>query len=346
MPTRPTSYRHLLRTVVRRRETQLAVLLLVLFAYAGATSPYFFTSTNIFNLSSGIVEIAMIAFPLALIIITSEIDISVESMMGLSGAVFGHLLMTGVPFSVAFVASIIVGAVGGLLNGWLVTEVGLPSLVVTLGTYALYRGLAFVILSSNAVSSFPAGFTDFTQGYINGTPIPLTFIPLAVLAMIVGFILHFTRFGRQLYFTGMNSEAARLAGVRTTRLKILLFMFAGTISALAGIFLAGRLSSARADNGSGFVLDILTIVLLGGVVIAGGEGTVIGVILSIAVVATLRNAMTLANVDSHVQTTLVGVLLIVAVASPYAQRLLRERRARRPLTEPSPTTSVSTKGAP
>lgn len=346
-PTPTPAARRLISIVVGRRETQLTVLLLILFVYAGATSPYFFTSTNIFNLSSGVVEIAMIAFALALIVVSGEIDISVESMIGLSGAVFGQLLVAGVAFPIAIVCSLLVGSAGGFLNGLLVTRVGLPSLVVTLGTYALYRGLAYVILGPTAVSSFPQGFTDFTQGYITGTPIPLTFIPLVAIAVMVAFTLHLTRFGRRIYFVGKNSEAARLSGVRTARLKILVFIFAGTVAALAGVLLAGRLSSARADNGSGFVLDILTIVLLGGVIITGGEGTIFGVILAIAVVATLRNAMTLANVDPHVQTTLVGLLLIISVATPDAQRVIRERRNRqRSKLTPIAATSISSEGAP
>ncbi len=317
-----------IRKLLARRETHLIVLFLLVLGYAGATSPYFFTSTNIFNLSSGVVESAMVAVPLALIVMAGEIDISVGPMLALSGAVFGALIVVGAPLLLAIGGAVATGLLGGLINGLVVIKLGLPSLVVTLGTYALYGGLAYVILGPVAVSSFPASFIDFTQGYIPDTPIPLTYIPLATLVLIAAFALHFTRFGRWVYFVGRNAEAARLAGVRVGRLKIWLFIIAGGVSAFAGVMLAGRLSSARADNGSGFVLDILTIVLLGGIAITGGEGTILGLVLATAIVATLRNAMTLANVDPNVQTTLIGLLLILSVAAPYSQRLLRDRHQR------------------
>jgi len=302
--------------VLRRWETLLVVLLALFVALGTALSPYFLDAQNFSDLADDLMEKAIMALPLALVIIAGEIDLSVESMLGLSSALLGLSFGLGLPLWAGIPLVLLVGALGGLLNGLLVTWARLPSLVVTLGTLALYRGLAYVVLGPRAVSHWPAAFNAFGFGDVPGTLVPWPLLVFALLAIVFAFVLHRTWIGRQLYATGKSQEAARFAGVRVARLKTALFVLSGTLSALAGVILTARLASARADNGQGFVLDVVTAVLLGGVNIFGGEGTIAGVVLAVFVIGVLRNALTLADVAPDAQSTAIGALLIVSVAGP------------------------------
>ena len=258
-------------------------------------SEFFLTPDNLSNLLAAMMEVAIMALPMALIIIAAEIDLSVESMAGLAGVVVGLLWSAGVPMEVAILAALGVGALGGLMNGLLVA-IGLPSLVVTLGTLALFRGLALILLGPQSVSDFPAWFTGFGFGKVPGTPFPWPFVVFVVLAIVLGVVLHRTWIGRQIYATGKNAGVARYSGVRIGRMRIGLFILSGTIAALAGIILAARLSTARADNAEGWTLIVVTVALLGGVNIFGGSGTIPGVVLAALVVAVMQNALRLASV--------------------------------------------------
>ena len=302
----------------------LLVLILMLLAWGGThVSKYFLTGPNFSNLTSAVMEVAIMALPSTLIIIAAEIDLSVESMLGLSSAVLGVLWAAGVPLPLDIAIVLVVGALGGLLNGLLVARAGLPSLVVTLGTLALFRGLAQVVLGTNAVSSFPAWFTDFGFDNIPGTPIPWTLLVFAVLAVIFWYVTHATWIGRQIFAAGKNKDAARYSGVDVAALKTALFVVSGIIAALAGVILTARFSSARADNGTGLTLTVVTIVLLGGVDINGGKGTIPGVILAVFTIAALQNAMRLAGVSSEYQAVAIGLLLIVSVTAPHLARQAR-----------------------
>jgi rhamnose transport system permease protein len=313
-----------LRDRLLARWESLLVLLLVAFLILGTSlSPYFLSASNFSDMTSNLMEKAIMALPLALIIIAGEIDLSVESMAGLSSALLGFVYLLGWPLWIDIPLVLAVGALGGLLNGVLVTRAGLPSLVVTLGTLALYRGLASVVLGPQSVSNWPSSFTNFGFGVVPGTLIPWPFVLFAVLAVAFMFVLHTTWIGRQIFAIGKSKEAARYAGIQVARVKTLLFVVSGTLSALAGVVLTARLSSARADNGQGFVLDVVTATLLGGVNIFGGEGTIAGVVLAVFVIGVLRNGLTLADVSPDVQSVVVGALLILSVAGPTAVRRTR-----------------------
>ena len=309
--------------VLARRETLLAALLALVLWLGATLSPYFLTPGNLSELTDDLMEKAIMALPLALVVIAGEIDLSVESMLGLSSALLGLTFGLGLPLWAGIPLVLAVGALGGLLNGALVTRAGLPSLVVTLGTLALYRGLAYVVLGPRAFSRWPAAFNALGFGNVPGTLVPWPFVVFAVLAIAAAFALHRTWIGRQIFATGRSQEAARFAGVRVARLKTGLFVLSGVLSALAGVILTARLASARADNGQGFVLDVVTAVLLGGVSIFGGEGTIAGVVLAVFVIGVLRNALTLADVAPDAQSTAVGALLILSVAGPNVARAIR-----------------------
>jgi rhamnose transport system permease protein len=212
-----------------------------------------------------------------------------------------------------------------------VTRLGLPSLEVTLGTLGLYRGLAYVILGDQAVSNFPDVLTNFGFGTIPGTLVPWTLVVFVLLALIFVVVLQWSRFGRRLYAIGNSKEAALFAGIRVDRIKLLLFIISGLMSALAGIIFTARFASARADNALGFELDVVTIVLLGGVNIFGGRGSLVGVLLSLCVIAMLRNALALANISGDIQNTVIGILLIVSVLGPNLVQRVQATLARRRL---------------
>jgi rhamnose transport system permease protein len=202
------------------------------------------------------------------------------------------------------------------MNGLLVARAGLPSLVVTLGTLALFRGLALIVLGPRGISDFPDAFTELGFGRVPGTPIPWPFVIFIALAVLLGIVLHRTWIGRQIYAIGKNAGAARYSGVRVTRVKIGLFVLSGLIASLAGIILTSRLSSARADAGAGMTLTVVTVVLLGGVNIFGGSGTIPGVALAVIAVAVMQNALRLASVTVEVQSIALGLLLILSVVIP------------------------------
>ena len=242
-----------------------------------------------------------------------KIDLSVEAMVGLSSAILGYLWAANVPLWAAIPVVLCVGALGGWFNGFLVTRVGLPSLVVTLGTLALFRGLALVVLGPLGISKFPTEFTTFGFGAVPGTPIPWPFLIYLAIAAVLGTLLHKTWIGRQIYAIGKSTEASRYSGVRVARMKMALFILSGTVAALAGVILTARFASARADVGQGMTLLVVTVVLLGGVNIFGGRGTIPGVILAFLTLAVLGNVLRLTKVPTEIQNIVGGLLLILSV---------------------------------
>jgi rhamnose transport system permease protein len=322
-----------------RWETLLVILLVALMVAGSQVSKFFFTGQNFANLFSSIMEVGIIALPMTLIIITADIDLSVESMVGMAGAILGTLMVAGMPLPLAIVIVLIVGALGGLLNGALVTRAGIPALVVTLGTLALYRGIANVILGPTVISVWPDWFTEFGFGTILDSPIPYSLVVFAILAVIFWLVTHATWIGRQIFAIGKNMDAAAYSGVRVQLTRTWLFVVTGVIAALAGVLLAARFSSVRNDNGTGMTLTIVTVVLLGGVDINGGKGTIPGVVLAVLTIAVLQNVLRLAGVSSEYQGIAIGFLLIGSVIVPVLARQSRElldraRRRRQPPADP------------
>ena len=303
-------------TVLARWETLLVVAIAGLIVLGTVLSPFFLSAGNFANLIAALMEVAIMALPMTLIIVAGEIDLSVESMAGLASSLLGFLWAAGVPLTVAIPLVLLVGALGGLLNGLLVARGGLPSLVVTLGTLALFRGLALIVLGPRGISNFPPEFTELGFGHVPGTLIPWPFVIFLALALVLGIVLHRTWIGRQIYAIGKNTGAARFSGVRVTRVRTGLFVLSGLVAALAGIILTSRLSSARADAGAGMTLTVVTVVLLGGVNIFGGSGTIPGVALAVIAVAVMQNALRLASVTVEVQSIALGLLLILSVVIP------------------------------
>jgi len=303
-------------------------------------SPYFLTGFNASSLTRDLMEKAIMALPMTLIIIAGEIDLSVASTLGLASVILGATWSAGVPLWLGMIIVLVIGAIAGALNGLLVTRLGLPSLVVTIGTLALYRGLAFVVLGDQAVSNFPSAFTTFGFGSIPGTLIPWPFVVFVILVLIFMVVLHWSWIGRQLYAVGNNKEAARFAGIRVADLKLTLFVLSGLLAALAGIIFTARFSSARPDNALGFELDVVTIVLLGGVNIFGGRGTLVGVILSLFIIGIVRNALSFTSISGDIQNIVVGILLIFSVLGPNVAQSIQATLTRRRLAAADVTKKV------
>jgi rhamnose transport system permease protein len=310
-----------------RWETGLLIALFAIVLMGATSSSAFLTQGNLFYLCISIGEIAIMALPLTLIVITGEIDLSVASILGLSSAMLGYLTQDGWPMWAIFLVVIPLGAAAGLFNGVLITRFGLPSLAVTIGTLTLYRGLAVVILGPNIVSTFPTKFTNIGVNPVGNTFLSWSVLFFLVLAVLFGIALHLTPFGRSLYAIGLNTQAALFAGVRVRRIKLRLYVLSGVICSFAGILYTFRLSTAVQDNGLGLELSVVAIVLLGGVSIFGGRGSIVGVVLAVFVYAALQNALFLTSFPQRAFGLVTGFLLLVSVLVPNARTIVRRVKA-------------------
>lgn len=331
--------RPLWRRVLVSRESGIVLLLLLVALVSASSVRGFAQPITLTFLLLDVAPILLIALPMTLIMITGEIDLSVGSMVGLSSVTTGVLVQAGVPFSAAALVALIVGVIGGAVNGFLVTVVGLPSLAVTIGTLALFRGLAVGLLGTTAVTTFPEEWTAIARAKISGTTIPYVILPFVILLVIFAILLHFTPFGRGIYAIGLSKDAARFSGVHVERTKFILFVLAGVVSAFAGIFYTLRFGSARGDNATGLELQVIAAVVLGGVSVFGGRGQLYGVIAAVLLIGTISSALRLLNVTSDVINIITGTLLVLSVigASVLAFFPSRRRRPASPPRVPAPT---------
>jgi rhamnose transport system permease protein len=309
-------------TRFQRWEWMLVALIFVVVLLNTRLSPYFLDARNISRTSSDFMEMGLMMLPMVFIIITGNIDLSVASNLGMCASFMGWLFMNGTNIWVAVLAALFLGALAGFLNGFLVARVHLPSLVVTLGTYAFYRGIAYVLLGDQAARDYPAAFTYIGQGKLPHTLIPFSVALFIVLAIVFGLVLHRTIFGRYLYAIGNNENASIYSGVPVARVKIIIFMVSGLMAALAGAILAARFGSTRPDIGNGLELSVITAAVLGGVDINGGIGTMVGAVLSLLLIGLLRFGMGLLNIQGQVQGVVIGLLLIVSILLPNILRNL------------------------
>ena len=318
--------RPLWRRVLVTREAAIIGLLIAVIAVALSVVPNFDSPLTVTYLLRDIAPILLIALPMTLIIITEEIDLSVASIVGLSSVVTGILTQAGWPFAIAALTAILIGTIAGVVNGFLITVVGLPSLAVTIGTLALFRGIAVGLLGTTAITEFPEFWADLAKDNIPGTPIPSIMIPFVVLAVVFAVVLHFTPFGRSLYAIGLNKEAAAFSGVDVGRTKFLLFVVSGTVSGFAGVYFTLLYNNARGDNATGLELQVIAAVLLGGVSIFGGRGALHGVIAGVLLIGVLGSALRLAGVTSDIINVITGVLLVLSVVSASLLAWARRRR--------------------
>ena len=280
---------------------------------------------NLFELS---IEKIIVALAMTFIIINAEIDLSVASIMGLAAGVLAWTYAQGVPMPVAILLALLAGILSGAFNGFWISYLGLPSLVVTLATLIMYRGGARILLEDQSIGDFPEWFNRLGQQPFLG-PFPLSLILFGLLALLTIVVLQYSGFGRYVYVIGNDADVARYSGVKVRRVKMILFTMSGTVAALAGVLFAARLGAVRGDTALGFELDIITMVLLGGVSIYGGSGAIYGVLLAILIILNLRNGMSLLNLTGHLQTGVIGILLILSVLLPNMINAIREHWRRR-----------------
>ncbi len=301
--------------IVRRWETLLVVILAVVLVINVNLSPYYLQLNNQINLFQLSIEKIMIALVMTLIIINAEIDLSVASIMGLAACILAALHEQGVSVGVGIAVALGAGVLCGAFNGFWIAYVGLPSLAVTLAGLIGYRGVARILLEDRSIGDFPEWFNRLGQQGLIG-PFPLALLLFVLLLILTVIVLQSSAFGRYIYVIGNNQSVATYSGVNVRRVKMVLFIASGFVSALAGLLLAARLGAVRGNTGDGFELDIVTMVLLGGVSIFGGSGTLTGVFLSILIILNLRNGMSLVNITGNTQTGVIGLLLILSVLLP------------------------------
>ena len=304
----------------QRWEWMLVGLILLDIFINTRLSPFFLDARNLSRTSSDFMEIGLMMLPMVFIITTGNIDLSVASNMGMSASFMGLLHNMGVNIWVAALAGLLLGTLGGMLNGYLVARVRLPSLVVTLGTYAFYRGIAYGFLGDQAARGYPKEFTYLGQGRVFETLIPFSVALFILLAIIFGLVLHRTTFGRYLYAIGNNENATLYSGVPVPRIKFIIYTLSGFMAALAGLILAARFGSTRPDIGTGLELAVITAVVLGGVDINGGKGTMLGAVLSLFLIGLMRFGMGLLNIQGQVQGVVIGLLLILSILLPGIAR--------------------------
>lgn len=312
---------------LRGWEGLLLVCLIVVLALNIARVSNYLTVNNQINLFQLGIEKAIVTLAMAFVIISGEIDLSVASMMGLSAAITADLFQRGVSLPLAIAVALLAGALLGLINGYFVAVLGLSSLAVTLAGYIGFRGLARLLVEDRSVGGFPSWFTDLGQDGVIG-PVTLSILIFAVLAVLATVVLHFSGLGRLTYVIGNSAQVARFSGVSVARTKMTIFMISGLVAALAGVLMAARLSAVRASTAEGAELDIITVVLLGGVSIFGGVGSMVGVLLSTYLVLNIRNGLVIAGITGNTQTGVIGLLLILSVLLPNLAGRLKERLRR------------------
>lgn len=311
--------------VLRSWEVLLLALAVAIFVANSFASPYFLDPWNLSDATFNFTEKAMIAFPMALLIISGEIDLSVAAIIALASTAMGFALQLGADTPALVAIGLGTGLICGAINGLLVTRLGLPSIVATIGTMSLFRGIAYIVLGDKAYTGYPGSFAYFGQGYV-GWVISFEFVLFWALAAAFAVLLHATSFGRAIYAIGNNPTAALFSGIRVARVKFLLFVLTGLLAGLAAVCLTSRLGSTRPSIALGWELEIVTMVVLGGVSILGGSGSIVGVVIAAFVLGMVTFGFGLLNVPGIVMSIFIGFLLIAVIALPRLAARVRLRR--------------------
>ncbi|MCA0305805.1 MAG: ABC transporter permease [Actinobacteria bacterium] len=320
--------RPLWRRALFNREMAIIALLLAVVVAASVMVPKFATPVTLGYLLFDVTPILLIALAMAPVMITGDIDLSVGSMVGLSSVTLGLGTQMGLSVPVAGLIALLVGALGGLVNGLLVTRIGLPALAVTIGTLALYRGIAVGLLGTTAITQFDRWWTTLVKSKIGGSGIPTVMIVFVLLLAAFAIMLHFTPFGRGVFSIGLSKDAAVFSGVDAERTRLVLFVLSGLMAALAGIYYALYYNSARGDNATGMELQVIAAVVLGGVSVFGGRGALHGVVAGVLLIGVLSKALQLVNITSDVVSIITGVLLVLSVIAGSVLSWIQAKRLR------------------
>lgn len=321
LPMKRPLLRRVLQAFVDIRELTLIVLIAAIIIVMSNVNPYFLSFSNFRAVAVGMAPTAIIVIGMAILLASGGFDLSVGSVMALSSTVVALLLLTGMPIPLAVVCGLVLGGIVGVVNGLLVTGLGINPLIATLGTMSIARGIALVLTEGFSVSSLPASFAWIGKADIGGFPVIVLFTILLV--VLFDLAVRHTRFFRQVYFIGANEKAAMLSGIHVRRVRIILYALTGILAALAGVLLASRLMSGTPTAGNGIELQVLAAAVIGGASLRGGEGTILGAFLGVVFVALINNTMTMLAVSIYWQMIVIGGVLVTAVA---LDMLIRSKR--------------------
>lgn len=330
MNDQPPTTRHIpdrldnpLRSALFSWQTLLLVVAVVIFVANSFASPYFLSPWSLSDATFNFTEKAIIALAMALLIISGEIDLSVAAIIALASTMMGLALQYGADTPVLVAIGIGTGLACGIFNGALVTRLGLPSIVVTIGTMSLFRGISYIMLGDQAYKGYPESFAFFGQGYVWWV-VSFEFVLFLVMAVIFYIVLHKTSFGRRIFVIGNNATTAQFSGVRVERIKFILFCLTGLMAGIASVLLTSRLGSTRPSIAQGWELEVVTMVVLGGVSILGGAGSITGVVIAAFIMGLVTFGMGLLNVPGIVMSIFIGLLLILVIALPIVYRMIRK----------------------
>lgn len=311
------------KTFFLQWEWMLVLIFILVNVINANLSPYYLNADSLRDATMTFLDKAFIVLPMVFIIILGDIDISVASIVALSSVVMADLYTMGVPMELAVVICLAVGTLCGYVNGLLITRFKeLSAVIVTLATMIIYRGIAYILLEDQAAGKFPEWFKFLGWGYVGSVPFIL--IVFAVFAVIFAFFLHKTTFGRRVYAMGSNLTASQFSGIQVDKIKILVFTLAGLMSAVTALFLTSRMGSTRPNIATGYELDVIAMVVLGGISTSGGKGRMIGAILAIFLIGFLRYGLGLVNIPAQMLLVIIGLLLILAVMVPNLKGHLRK----------------------
>lgn len=303
-------------TFVTKWEFILFILLILEVIIFSNLTPYFLNTFNLLNTTFTFSEKAILALPMIFIILSGDIDISVAGIIALSSFAMGYASSQGLGAGFLVVIGLSVGLAAGLFNGLLVTGLGMPAIAVTLASMTLFRGISQAVLEDHAYTFYPEKFGYFGQGYIGNSMVPFELVLFLILAVVMGFVLHKTTYGRKLYAIGNSSSAAKFSGIYVNKVRLTNFVLNGLFAGIAAVLLTSRIGSTRPNIATGFELEVITLVVLGGVSITGGKGNIFGVVLAIFLLGYLKFGMGLLNISAKVMIITTGALLIIAVLIP------------------------------
>ncbi len=288
-------------------------------------SSNYLNMSNFFDSMIVYMDKAIMVFPMAMVMIMADLDISIASTMALSSVVMGMAYRAGVPILIAICISLLTGIICGLFNGILIVKFKeLSSVIITLTNMIFFRGIALMLLENNAITKFPSQFSYLAYGKIGPFPFILLFFLMEFL--VFGLIMNRTRFGRYIYAIGNNTTASYFMGIRVNRIKIIIFTISGLFAAIAGVFLTSKLASTRATVADGYHMDVLAMVVLGGISVNGGTGKMLGVFFSVFIISLMRYGLGLVNVSSQDMMVIIGALLIITVALPNLKEFISNKR--------------------
>ncbi len=320
------SLKERLIVIFTKWEVILAVLIVFEFILFSNLSPYFLDYFNLMNSTFTFMEKAIMALPMIFIIMSGDIDISIASIIALCSFSMGFASSHEIGAAGIVIIGLLAGLSAGMVNGFLVTSFKMPAIAVTLATQSIFRGISQAILEDQAYTKYPEKFAYFGQGYLGETLIPFELVLFLVLAAIMGFVLHKTQYGRKLYAIGNSKEAARFSGVKVDRARFINFTLMGLFCGISAVLLTSRIGSTRPNIALGWDMEVITLVVLGGVSITGGKGNLFGVLMAIFLLGYLKFGMGLINLSAKVMIITTGLLLIIAVLLPGFLDTVKARR--------------------